>query len=250
MIEGPTAGGHNAPPRKENGKLKFNQRGEPLYGEKDIVNLDEIAGTGRPFWLAGSYASPAKIKEALALGAMGVQVGTIFALSNESGIRLDYKQKMRVKAFRGEFDVLTSDVASPTGFPFKVVQMEDTLSDPEVYGVRNRCCDIGQLVEAYQTRVGTVGFRCAAEPIQAYLQKIGKRLEDLSTDERNRVEKSVCLCNALGATVGVGQADKHGVEPAIITSGDNTDFIRMLMVDEYSGYSAADAVKYLMSVII
>ncbi|MFZ0392973.1 MAG: nitronate monooxygenase, partial [Terracidiphilus sp.] len=35
VVEGPTAGGHNAPPR---GKLQLNETGEPLYGERDIVD--------------------------------------------------------------------------------------------------------------------------------------------------------------------------------------------------------------------
>ena len=39
VIEGPTAGGHNAPPR---GKLQLNAAGEPVYGERDQVNLPEF----------------------------------------------------------------------------------------------------------------------------------------------------------------------------------------------------------------
>ena len=33
VVEGPTAGGHNAPPR---GKLQLNDAGEPIYGERDL----------------------------------------------------------------------------------------------------------------------------------------------------------------------------------------------------------------------
>ena len=35
VVEGPTAGGHNAPPR---GKLQLNDAGEPVYGERDGVD--------------------------------------------------------------------------------------------------------------------------------------------------------------------------------------------------------------------
>ena len=49
VIESPTAGGHNAPPR---GKLQLNAAGEPLYGERDRVNIEELAGAGRSL-LAG-----------------------------------------------------------------------------------------------------------------------------------------------------------------------------------------------------
>ena len=55
VVEGPTAGGHNAPPR---GQVQLNDRGEPLYGARDVVDLDAIRALGVPFWLAGSYGSP------------------------------------------------------------------------------------------------------------------------------------------------------------------------------------------------
>jgi len=54
VIEGPTAGGHNAPPR---GKLQLNEGGEPIYGEKDVVDLGKIHELGLPFWVAGGCAS-------------------------------------------------------------------------------------------------------------------------------------------------------------------------------------------------
>lgn len=244
VIEGPTAGGHNAPPRK---KGEFNNRGEPVYGEGDIVDLDEMTSLGRPFWLAGSYASPERIEKALSLGAGGVQVGTIFALSNESGIREDLKQKMIAKALRGELDVYTSATASPTGFPFKVVQMEGTLSDPQVYATRPRSCDLGHLLVPYEARNGKIAFRCPAEPIQAYLQKLGKNMEELTADESARIEKSVCLCNGLVATVGFPQKDRLGEEQSIITLGDDIGFIRKLNLDENLGYSASTAVEYLLA---
>lgn len=39
---------------------------------------------GLPFWLAGSYASPEGLEKAYELGAVGIQAGSIFALSRES----------------------------------------------------------------------------------------------------------------------------------------------------------------------
>src|SRR5208283_6095446 len=81
VVEGPTAGGHNAPPR---GKLQLDKAGEPVYGERDSVDLEKIRELGLPFWLAGGYGSPEKVREALALGAAGVQVGTAFAYCEES----------------------------------------------------------------------------------------------------------------------------------------------------------------------
>ena len=49
VIEGPTAGGHNAPPR---GALKLNEKGEPIYGDKDVVDLEKMKQIGLAF-LAG-----------------------------------------------------------------------------------------------------------------------------------------------------------------------------------------------------
>ena len=148
VIEGPTAGGHNAPPR---GQMVLNEKGECLYGERDRVDLDKIRQIGLPFWLAGSYGTPEKIVEALEVGAAGVQVGTAFAFCEESGLREDYKSALMAKIKRGESSVFTDPLSSPTGFPFKSAQLEGTTSETEVYHNRNRICDIGILREAYRT---------------------------------------------------------------------------------------------------
>ncbi len=63
MVEAPTAGGHNAPPR---GKLVLDEAGEPVYGPRDAIDTEKFAALGMPFWLAGSYGSPQRLQEALA----------------------------------------------------------------------------------------------------------------------------------------------------------------------------------------
>ena len=82
IVEGAVAGGHNAPPR---GAMQLSAEGEPVYGERDLPDLEKIKALGLPFWLAGSYAQPQRFQEAMALGAAGVQVGTAFAFCR--GIR-------------------------------------------------------------------------------------------------------------------------------------------------------------------
>jgi NAD(P)H-dependent flavin oxidoreductase YrpB (nitropropane dioxygenase family) len=82
VVEGPTAGGHNAPPR---GELRLSPDGGPLYGERDVVDLGKIRELGLPFWIAGGAGTPDALRDALGAGAAGVQVGTLFAYCDESG---------------------------------------------------------------------------------------------------------------------------------------------------------------------
>jgi nitronate monooxygenase len=91
VVEGPTAGGHNAPPR---GKQQLNDAGEPVYGDKDAVDLDKLRDLGLPFWIAGGQATPEKLREALACGAAGVQVGTAFAFCEESGLFEEFRHRL------------------------------------------------------------------------------------------------------------------------------------------------------------
>lgn len=83
VVEAPIAGGHNAPPR---GVQQLSRDGEPIYGMRDDADLGQMADLGLPFWLAGGYASREKFRAALAAGAHGVQVGTVFAFCEESGL--------------------------------------------------------------------------------------------------------------------------------------------------------------------
>ena len=237
VIEGPTAGGHNAPPR---GKVQLNATGEPVYGERDHVDLAKICELGLPFWLAGEHGSPEKLQEALETGAAGVQVGTAFAFCNESGLRNDYKQELISKAMAGTAKVFTDPLASPTGFPFKVAQLEGTLSDDSVYSARPRICDLGFLREAYRTAEGRVDFRCPAQPATIYVAKGGK-LE-------NTVGRK-CLCNALVANIGQPQIrnGKH-VEPGMITSGDDLRNIPQFLTAGQTSYSAADVIEKLLGI--
>jgi nitronate monooxygenase len=135
VLETPTAGGHNAPPR---GKLQLNASGEPVYGVRDQVDIAGLRALGVPFWLAGGYGNAQSVRDALDQGAAGVQVGTAFAFTEESGMAPDLKQKLLAQAVAGTGDVFTDPLASPTGFPFKVAQMQGSYSDPEVAEARTR----------------------------------------------------------------------------------------------------------------
>ncbi len=235
VIEGPTAGGHNAPPR---GKMQLNAAGEPIYGERDQVNLAELRELGVPFWLAGGYGNAEKLREALDMGAVGVQMGTAFAFSEESGMRADLKKSLITKAITGTGVVFTDPLASPTGFPFKVAQLEGTSSALPIYQERKRVCDLGYLREAYTAGDGKLGYRCAAEPVDNYLAKGGK-IED--TVGRK------CLCNALMANIGHPQTRKDkSVEPPLITVGDDLNSIVQYLAPGSDSYSAADVIATML----
>jgi len=238
VIETPTAGGHNAPPR---GKLQLNTSGEPVYGERDHVNIEELRALGVPFWMAGGYGNAEKLREAVEQGAAGIQVGTAFAFSNESGMRADLKKKLMAQAKTGSGVVFTDPLASPTGFPFKVAQVEGTASAFPIYQERKRVCDLGYLREPYAVSEGNIGYRCAAEPIANFVAKGGK------------VEDTVgrkCLCNALMANVGHAQKRKDGTEELpLVTVGDDLNSIAQFLPPGQDSYSAADVVASLMSAL-
>ena len=236
VIETPTAGGHNAPPR---GKLQLNEAGEPVYGERDQVNIAELRALGVPFWLAGGYGNPEKLREALEQGAADVQVGTAFAFSRESGMRADLKSRLIAQAVAGTGEVFTDPVASPTGFPFKVAQLEGTSSAFPIYQERKRVCDLGYLREPYSSGEGKIGYRCSAEPVENYVMKGGKAEDTVGRK---------CLCNALMANIGHEQTRKDGsVEPALVTVGDDLNTIAQYLTPGRDSYSAVDVVESLLS---
>src|SRR5215207_614405 len=236
VIEAPTAGGHNAPPRVAG---VYNERGEPLYGERDVVDLEKMKEHGLPFWLAGSAGTPEKLAEALDAGAAGVQVGTLFAYADESGIAPSLKRDVIREAQEDAIDVLTDGRASPTGFPFKVVQLEGTVSQLPVYQRRERVCDLGYLRQAYRREDGRIDYRCAAEPVETYVKKGG---------ERENTAGRKCLCNALFATIGMAQVRDGGVEEKpLITSGDELKNIRQFIGSDRAGYSAGEVIDWLLT---
>lgn len=235
VIEGPTAGGHNAPPR---GPLQLNAIGEPIYGPRDLVDLEVFRSLGLPFWMAGSYGRPGRYAAARRAGATGIQVGTAFAFCDESGIDPAIKLEVLRQSKAGTLQVYTDPVASPTGFPFKVVQLAGTMSEPERYAARKRVCDLGFLRHLYRREDGQVGYRCPSEPVDAYLRK-GGALED--TVGRK------CVCNGLSGSVGLAQLrENNQLETALVTAGDDAATVARYMRSDREGYSAADVIAALL----
>lgn len=236
VIEGDSAGGHNAPPR---GAMQLDEAGEPIYGPRDTPELAPIRELGLPFWLAGSYGQPGKLQDAIELGAQGVQVGTAFAFCEESGIDPDIKRQVLEMSQQGKAKAVTAPFASPTGFPFKIVPVAGTLSESKVDKARPRICDLGYLRTAYMTEKGEIGYRCPAEPVDDFIKK-GGTAEDC--------EGRVCLCNGLLATVGLGQFRKEvGKEPPIVTAGRDVATVAKFIPAGQTSYKAADVVKAILT---
>lgn len=209
VVEAPVAGGHNAPPR---GRMTLDDSGQPVYGSRDVVDLDKMAALDLPFWLAGGHGRPGGLPAALAAGASGIQVGTAFALCAESGMSPALRDAAVRRALDGELTITTDPYASPSGYPFKIADIEGTLSDPERHEARRRVCDLGFLRTAYERPDGSTGFRCPSEPVEHFIAKGGRPGEP---------EGRMCLCNGLMATIGLPQVRAEGTEPALVTLGDD-----------------------------
>ena len=234
VIEAPTAGGHNAPPR---GKVVLDDDGQPVYGPRDEVDPTKFLDLGLPFWLAGGWGSPERLKEAQSLGAAGIQVGTLFAMSQDSGFRPDLRDRLRKSLLDGTLRTRTDPLASPTGFPFKVAQLPGTLSVVELREERPKVCDLGHLRSPFRRADGKLDYRCASEPDHMFTRKGG------TTEE---IGGRVCLCNALVASAGLPQVRKDGTEEQpIVTLGDDLDGARTLLARQPEGYDATTAIAWL-----
>lgn len=232
VVEHHTAGGHNAPPRNKGVDADQN----PVYDARDEANLARIAAMGYPFYLAGGYGTPEGLQCAREAGAAGVQIGSLFSLCDESGYPMEYKRRLIGEIHAGRARIRTDGRASPTGFPFKVVEVEGTLGIPENQVQRVRICDLGYLQGAYVDAKGSLQGRCASEPVDDYVRKGG--------DADDTVRRA-CLCNGLAANIGIGQMQKWGPEGTFFTGGD--DLVNLpLGSAERPSYSAEDVIRYIL----
>jgi NAD(P)H-dependent flavin oxidoreductase YrpB (nitropropane dioxygenase family) len=235
IVEGPRAGGHNAPAR---GRPVLDDDGQPVFGPRDDADLAKVAAVGLPFWLAGGYSTAAQVAQARAAGAAGVQVGTLFALCAESGLDKAVREEMLTRLGVGKLIVRTDPLASPTGFPFKVATLPGTMSEAETYAARPRLCDLSYLRQPFEREPGVLGYRCAAEPVHMYVKKGG----DLADTVGRK-----CLCNGLTAGVGLGQTRRDGYgEVPIVTLGADLAGVTEMLSDYPEGWTAAQAVGRLV----
>jgi NAD(P)H-dependent flavin oxidoreductase YrpB (nitropropane dioxygenase family) len=235
VVEGPAAGGHSAPPR---GPLVLDEGGEPVYGPRDLADLNKMAVLGLPYWLAGGYAGPQLLAESRRAGAAGIQVGSAFALCEESGLAAQIKRAVIEHVLATGLPVRADPRSSPTGFPFKVADLPGTVADAQVYEGRVRVCDAGYLRTAYHKQGTDIGYRCPAEPVPTYLRKGGRVAETVGR---------YCLCNGLIAAIGLGQRRRDGTaEPPVVTLGQDFSFLPGLLPPGLKTYKADDVVAYLL----
>ncbi|NUT46601.1 MAG: nitronate monooxygenase, partial [Saccharothrix sp.] len=185
----------------------------------------------------GGQADAGAVTAAHAAGAAGIQGGRAFALCRESGIDPVLRRRLIERALTGDLDVRNDPRASPTGFPFKMAGLPGTLASDDVYTARTRRCDLGYLRVPYRRPNGAVGYRCPAEPVDAYVRKGGTA--DETAGHR-------CLCNGLTATIGLAQhLDGGAAEPPLITLGQDLGFLPDLVARAGAVFTAGDVITHL-----
>ena len=153
------------------------------------------------------------------MGAAGVQVGTAFAFREDPAATRRFRNANLIAQARswngGSF--YRSPCLS-TGFPLSRAPLQGTSSQAAVYEARKAVCDMGYLREPYAMADGSIGYRCAAEPVANYVAKGGKAEETIGRK---------CLCNALLANVGLAQVRNDGsVEPPLVRCRGRPEYRR------------------------
>lgn len=204
ILENHAAGGHNAPPRDKK-----------AFGDADDIAsyFDKVLALGVKVYVAGAFENGGNRCDYIEWrerGAWGLQVGSRFALCDESGMRRDVKDAVIARNNSPEAGVLTDLRLSPTGYPFKVIPLPGSAVDPEVDAARRRICNKGYLMHG-ETRTLPDGrtelaYVCPSMPARQY-EKLGGDPAD--------TEGRICLCNTLMSAAGF-DADR---EPPLITLG-------------------------------
>ncbi len=207
VVEGPMAGGH----------LGWKTREEienPACRLEAI--LDEVLETVKKFGdipviAAGGVYTHEDIREMIGRGAAGVQMGTRFVATKESGASEEYK---RAVVDCTEDDIIVAvDPGSPCGLPFR------TLRSAPMYvatlaGSRTARCDKGYLL---------YGNGCAA---------------------KNDPNRYFCICNGLLSSAGNGTEG----EPPLYTLGSNAHRVdNVVSVEELMRELAGPLVREMPS---
>jgi nitronate monooxygenase len=195
ILEGPLAGGHLGFKAGDIPKQEF--RLEAIFGP-----VKEVAQKNGnfPVIVAGGIYTPEDIVRWVNAGADGVQIGTRFAATYESGASEEFKRA--IVAARAEDIAVVTSPGSPAGMPFRIIQSSPGYQQALVHG-RPLLCD-----KQYLLRKNKEG-RTSCPALDGY--------------------DAFCVCNALLSAADCNNAS----ELPIFTVGANAARVdRILFADE------------------
>ena len=204
--------------------------GQPVYGPRDEADTDQVRRP-RPAVLArrAPSARPSKLREAESLGARGIQVGTLFAMSRDSGLPSRPAATLRNALRDGTLQTRTDALASPTGFPFKVAhRRRHALGPVAARGPRPPVCDLGHLRTAFRREDGELDYRCPSEPVRD-VRAQGRRRRATSA------AASACATRWSRASA-CRRSARTASELPLVTLGDDLDGARVLLAARPLGY--------------
>lgn len=228
VVEAKEAGGHNAPPRNK-----------VAYGEKDEIDWQLFKEKITiPYFTAGLLASkvsnPNRWQIAKERGAQGIQAGSIYSLTDKSGLRKDLRQAAIKLGFNRQLEIRTDSGISSSGYPFKVAVVPGTVSDQELFDAHPRGCTLFFLKSAYRKDDGTIGWRCSGGNEAVY--------EAAGGDPADCVGRG-CLCSELLDAIGLGNNNRF---PVLTLGDDAVNFIPMIVEKENGNYNARQATRFLL----
>lgn len=192
IVEGPEAGGH----------LGWKTAAEVADPANRLENLlVEVLEVSRrygdfPVIPAGGIYTRQDIQKVLAMGAAGVQMGTRFLATEESGACPEFKKAL-VAATQEDILVAVTP-GSPCGLPFRVLR-QSPMIETTVKGLRPARCNKGYLL---------IGGKCPAI---------------------TETTRYFCICNGLLSAAGYNSDE----EPQLFTVGSAAARVdRILTVDE------------------
>ena len=238
VLENHAAGGHNAPPRNKS-----------TFDKQDNLEtyFDKVVKLGIPVYAAGNFKDGGTRQEFerwTSKGAYGLQIGSRFALCEESGMREDLRNQIIEKNRQESLEVKTDMKASPTGYPIKIAQLPGTISEEAIYKARKRLCNKKYLVRSHFKEMPDGSkketYICSAMSAEEYGRLGGDPAE---------TEGKVCLCNGLLSTAGYYQ----DVEDAVVTLGTHgkeikksvsaRDIVEEFLTPEYVAHMEAMLVE-------
>lgn len=217
------AGGHNMPERIKE---------DPIEA---FIALDA------PIILAGGVARMG-LKRAVELGAAGIQVGSLFAVSRESGMAPAERGKAISLALQDRLEITDDTEVSPTGYPFRTANIPLTAVDPKTDGLMSRECPLSVLHTPFENAHGAVEYRCAADTVEKALPKFR------GPKALAKVMGARCLCRVLFASSGKGQINSQTGERdvSLVTLGATApDDIRDIVAQYGRPITAETVMKYI-----